>query len=50
MLRIAKVNELVPATHTVLGWDVNDIAEVSPTYIRGREWPHAATRISVGVF
>lgn len=27
MLRIAKVNELIPAKHTVLGWRVGDIAE-----------------------
>ena len=26
MLRIAKVEELVPAGHTVLGWEVGDIA------------------------
>ena len=25
MLRVAKVQELVPAKHTVLGWDVEDI-------------------------
>lgn len=27
MLRIAKVDELVPAKHTVLGWHVDDIAD-----------------------
>jgi catechol 2,3-dioxygenase-like lactoylglutathione lyase family enzyme len=27
MLRIAKVSELTPAKHTVLGWHVNDISE-----------------------
>lgn len=31
MLRIAKVDELTPAKHTVLGWHVSDISEMART-------------------
>jgi len=36
MLRVAKVQELAPAKHTVLGWDVQDIrAEIEQLTKRG---------------
>jgi catechol 2,3-dioxygenase-like lactoylglutathione lyase family enzyme len=36
MLRVQKVEKLVPATHTVLGWDVPDIpAEIKELSKRG---------------
>ena len=36
MLRVAKVQELTPAKHTVLGWDVQDIrAEIEQLTKRG---------------
>ena len=36
MLRVQKVQKLVPATHTVLGWDVPDIsAEIQDLSKRG---------------
>ena len=36
MLRVQKVQELLPARHTVLGWDVHDIrAEIEALTKRG---------------
>ena len=33
VLRIAKVEELIPAKHTVLGWHVNDISATSKSLV-----------------
>lgn len=41
MLRVQKVQELVPARHTVLGWDVPDIAaRIAELTGRGARFEH----------